>query len=96
MYVYFIRCRGDKSRLKIGKAADPNRRLAELQTGCPYPMTLESKIKCRSEKHAFYVEKLAHVYFKDYRTQGEWFKCTDAVLSKVWEFEQFAEATSHA
>jgi hypothetical protein len=87
MYVYFIKAFGKPPRMKIGKAADPDKRLKELQTGCPYDLAIMAKIRCRSEKHALYVEKLAHQYFKEYRMRGEWFKCTDFVVTKAWEFE---------
>lgn len=91
MYVYFVRARGKPQRLKIGKASDPERRLKELQTGCPYPLQLEAKLKCRNERHAFQVERAAHEYFAAERTIGEWFKCTDYVLTRLWQFSDVLE-----
>ena len=86
MYVYFIRACGKPQRLKIGKSADPEGRLKQLQTGCPYPLRLEAKLKCRDGYHATRVERAAHEYFAADRKHGEWFKCTDYVLSRVWAF----------
>ena len=96
MYVYFIRADGKPKRLKIGKATDPAKRLKELQTGCPYPLSIAAQIKCRSDRHALLVEQLAHSYFAAYRTHGEWFKCTDFVLSKAWEFELSSDVAALA
>jgi hypothetical protein len=90
MYVYFIKAHGKPPRMKIGKANDVEARLAGLKTGCPYKLSLMAKIKCRSEKHAFQVEKLAHEFFKEHRAYGEWFRCTDFIISKAWEFEGIA------
>lgn len=92
MYVYFMRAKGKPVRMKIGKAADPDKRLKELQTGCPYPLSIVARVRCRSDRHAYEVEKLAHQYFWRYHTQGEWFRCSDFVVMKAWELEGCADA----
>jgi hypothetical protein len=74
MYVYFIRSCGGTSMIKIGKATDPERRLAELQTGSPFKLKLLAKFICRSEKHALHVESILHNYCKRWRIRGEWFE----------------------
>jgi hypothetical protein len=94
MNVYFVKAFGKPPRMKIGKAADVEQRIRELQTGCPYELKLMATIKCRSDQHAFQVERLAHEFFKEFRTRGEWFKCTDYVVCKAFEFETVALATS--
>lgn len=82
MYVYFLRV---KSRLKIGKSKDPLARMKSLQTGCPDEITLAGAIKCTDDSHAYRVEKQFHDYFSVKRQRGEWFQCTDYVISQVWD-----------
>lgn len=86
MHVYFILASSAKPRkMKIGKAKDPEKRLRQLQTGCPYQLKLIGTIRCKSDRHAIDIEKAAHELFSEYNHLGEWFKCSDFVLSKVWE-----------
>ena len=85
MYVYFIIALGKPKRIKIGKSRDPEKRLKELQTGCPYKLKLDGTIKCNSDKHALEIEKAAHDFFSYKHARGEWFKCTDHVRYKIWE-----------
>jgi len=70
MYVYIMRA-GDKC--KIGKASNPERRLAELQTGNPQRIRLLACIPCKSEKHALELERVAHRLFRHDGMRGEWF-----------------------
>lgn len=87
MYVYFILAKSAKPRkLKIGKSRHPEKRLHQLQTGCPHELSLVGKIKCRSDKDALLLEQAAHEYFHGKHHRGEWFKCSDFILHKVWEF----------
>lgn len=85
MYVYFLRTTGKPRRIKIGKANNPIERVKTLQTGCPYPITIEGAIKCDSESHALRIERSLHEFFADKRKTGEWFHCTDYVLTQVWD-----------
>lgn len=71
--------------MKIGKSNDPIKRLKSLQTGCPSKITMVGAIKCKSENHAFRVESAFHKYFSEKRKDGEWFHCTDFILTKVWD-----------
>lgn len=79
MYVYFIRTEAKPPMVKIGKARDPESRMATLQTGCPYELTLLGSIACRSDMHAEAAEKDLHRHFSIYRTRGEWFRYDDRV-----------------
>lgn len=83
MFVYFIRTRAKPPMVKIGKANDPQSRMAELQTGCPYNLELIGKIPCKSEAHAFEIEESAHHVFRKFRVRGEWFKYKRIVESAV-------------
>jgi hypothetical protein len=74
VYVYFVKTKVYPQMLKIGKAKDVQRRIAELQTGCPYPLELVGSLKCNSERHALGLEQAAHRLFKRSRSRGEWFE----------------------
>lgn len=67
-WVYFIGNRENKI-VKIGYSRSPKTRLKELQTGCPYKLSiiylLPGGIK---------LEKLLHKKYEDYKLNGEWFK----------------------
>jgi hypothetical protein len=83
MYVYFIKA-GQK--LKIGKAKDPELRMAELQTGCPFEMRLMGTLKCKSDMHSHTVEQRLHRLFRREHFRGEWFNYyghLPYVLSKI-------------
>ncbi len=99
MNVYFMVAKNQTKRLlKIGKANDPARRLKQIQVGCPYRITLFSVIRCRSDQHAFAVEKAAHEVFKHKRCRnnGEWFRFTKDVQSEVSRFCEIAGSKESA
>lgn len=76
-FVYFIQC-GSNGPIKIGWAADPAVRLAELQSANPLPLTLiGSFIGDRSAEAALHRE------FQEYRLHGEWFRPTPAILARA-------------
>lgn len=83
MFVYFIECSADKPRVKIGKANDVARRLQELSTGCPFPLKVLGVITCKSERHAFHIEKSAHEVFRKERKRGEWFFLSAAMRGYI-------------
>jgi hypothetical protein len=74
LYVYFIASGGRSPMMKIGKAIDPDRRLAELQIGSPFKLKIAGKFLCRSERHALHVESILHSYAKPWHVRGEWFE----------------------
>lgn len=69
--VYFIQANASKGRgpIKIGVSYAPSIRLANLQTGCPYPIGLLGTIRGGRN-----VERALHLMFHDRRLSGEWFK----------------------
>lgn len=93
MFVYIIKC-GDKC--KIGKARDPQQRLATLQTGSPERMEILGCIQCKSDKHAFQLEKLAHEAFRVNRRRGEWFTYSPIIQKFVSTIKSGAEAKDKA
>lgn len=61
--------------IKIGFSKyDPNKRLKNLQTGCPFPIKLLGFVIGRMSQ-----EEELHSVLKDYRIQGEWFDYSDYV-----------------
>ena len=72
VYVYMIQ-KGYGS-IKIGVSANPEDRLAELQTGNHGELHLIAKFPFESRSMALTMEKELHVKFADSRLKGEWFK----------------------
>lgn len=67
-FVYLIGMMGTKF-IKIGYSAQPNQRLKELQTACPFSLKLIGFCP-GSKKH----ERGLHHQLRDYRRNGEWFE----------------------
>jgi hypothetical protein len=66
--VYFIRC---NEFVKIGITLDVKKRLASLQSSCPYPLELLAAAKGGSlEEYAM------HARFRAELVRGEWFNLT--------------------
>ena len=75
MFVYFIQAGTQRmGPIKIGYAANPEKRMVELQVGCPFTLTLLFKLPVKSEKHAQKVEAWYHDRFHRKHIRGEWFK----------------------
>lgn len=67
-YLYVIQ---DRHHVKIGRAADPNQRLSELQTAHHRKLTLV----CAVPAHAA-LERAVHERFASAQLEGEWFELT--------------------
>lgn len=70
-YVYLIKC-GEFT--KIGVATKPESRLAELQVGNPFAISLLKMWKLHSKENAFRVERTLHKTLSKFRALGEWFR----------------------
>jgi hypothetical protein len=68
-YVYVIGVVGHQA-VKIGYAADPRKRLGDLQVGCPFPLVL---LDIFPTDNAREIEAALHSRFSAERMQGEWF-----------------------
>lgn len=66
-FVYFIQV-GDQGPVKIGRATDPERRIAALQTGSPEDLHLRDVIPGAAP-----LEAAMHQRFAPARIRGEWF-----------------------
>lgn len=74
-YVYFITIGEPAIWVKIGyTAGDPYARMANLQTGCPYPMTMAGFVLA-----TIGLEQDLHSVLAEYRKQGEWFELSERV-----------------
>ena len=76
--IYFIKgC--DTNTVKIGDAKDVERRLSQLQTGCPEKLiiwgTYEGEL----------TEKEIHKKFEDLNIRGEWFEFEEPILRFILE-----------
>lgn len=88
-YVYVINVENTTFR-KVGHSdQDPDKRLAMLQTGCPYLLVLEHVLETGLHRE---IERLLHVALAPHHVRGEWF---DIPLSQVMglleELEPFLE-----
>lgn len=68
-WIYAIQA-ADGGPVKIGKTADPARRLAEFQAACPIPLRI---VGAWEYDHPHMIESLAHQTFAEARLHGEWF-----------------------
>lgn len=72
--IYYIQ-RGEDGPIKIGTSNDPERRLAELQTGSGEPLRLLAVIPGDRS-----LERQIHSALRDHQGIGEWFKPSPAEL----------------
>ena len=78
-FVYFI-APEPETYVKIGWCLnDPMRRLSELQTGCPEPLTLLACFPGALEE-----EKRLHRTFAELKFRGEWFYLDHKLADFVW------------
>ncbi len=74
--VYFIRA--ETGQIKIGVAADAQKRLASLQCASPVKLELVAVCKGGGERESEY-----HYRFMEYRLHGEWFEPHRKVLKEI-------------
>jgi DNA-binding transcriptional regulator YdaS (Cro superfamily) len=93
MAIYMVRA-GDSGPVKLGFAADPNRRIAGLQTGQPEKLAVLRIMEgCRG------FETALHRHFAPLRIRGEWFTHTDEMLGDLEHLRPVSAAndpTPHA
>lgn len=63
---------GNKSKdvCKIGISTNPDKRLKQLQTGCPYKLSILAIVKGMDYES----ERNLHKRYSEYRINGEWFR----------------------
>ena len=85
MYIYIFKSVGLQQPLwKIGHSNNPIRRLAELQTGCPFKIKEYVRIRCDGVNHNE-IERLLHDKLSAHRQRGgrEWYKVTEEWMTTV-------------
>ena len=90
-YVYLISCEGEnKTYVKIGLTSSVQRRLSNIQTGCPHPITHAFVVRSKYREEVEGLEKLLHMLLEPERLRAEWYEGTkrffetlDAVLSRI-------------
>jgi len=90
-YVYLIACKGEnKTYVKIGLTSSVQRRLSNIQTGCPHPITHAFVVRSEYREEVEGLEKLLHMLLEPERLRAEWYEGTrgffeslDTVLSRV-------------
>lgn len=81
-FVYIIRCEGS-NYYKIGTAYEPRQRLDELQTGCPYLLSIYSWVLYEKSFNSKGAESIVHSEFMVHRIRGEWFECDESLIEEV-------------
>lgn len=71
--VYFIRA---GKQLKIGHAADVQKRLSALQTGAATTLHIEHVWRVHGRQQREALERFLHRKFSHLRVRGEWFEWT--------------------
>lgn len=86
-YVYFIEM--ERPRLiKIGYASDVDERLSNLQTACPFELSVLDVFIGTKED-----ERVLHKMLKPHRYRREWFRPTDDVFDLMEDLEQYRRET---
>jgi hypothetical protein len=79
LWLYVIHATGTRA-IKIGCSEDVERRLAELQPGCPQPLQVLCMMPC---DNALALEQLLHKRFARQHLRGEWFELPAEVPQAV-------------
>jgi len=90
-YVYLISCCGERAvYVKIGLTSSIQRRLSNIQTGCPHPITHAFVVLSEYREEVEGLEKLLHILLSSERLRAEWYEGTpvffetlDAVLQRI-------------
>lgn len=80
-HVYIIRC-GRSQAFKVGVSKNPQRRLAQLQTGCPSRLSI---VFHQPVRDAWAVESTVHATLRSHgaHVMNEWFKLSDDEVISV-------------
>lgn len=91
-FLYILR-NGKTQEYKIGITSNLNRRISELQTGCPHELTIVKLWQHYQRKTIEKYERVLHRYYKEYRirSNGEWFKLPKSEIEKLCKPDTIAE-----
>jgi predicted GIY-YIG superfamily endonuclease len=80
-YIYVLSC--PQGLLKLGVAADPKRRLRNLQVGSPVPLTLAAQYPMSDRPTAQAVAAALQERFRARRERGDWFRAAPVEVARV-------------
>jgi hypothetical protein len=87
-YLYVLIAKAVEGQIvaKVGISGNPWKRMKEVQTGCPFPITEMATVQVPGQPIAKECEKLAHKVFEKCRSSGEWFvfRKDDAEHMRMW------------
>ena len=69
VYIFFT----DYSFYKVGYSTNIGKRISQVDTNCPFPLT---KFLMFKSPRANVIERCIHIRFRKHKTSGEWFKLT--------------------
>ena len=78
-YVYVIHATGT-NRIKVGYSTSPKDRLAQLQTGSPFPLQLLASWPGGEDR-----ERRVHRYLNQFRQIGEWFEVPPFIGLQIYD-----------
>jgi hypothetical protein len=78
--IYFVQC-GEDGPIKIGMASDIKSRINDIQSMCPYKLTVIGSIAGGGKT----TERLLHKRFSALRLHGEWFNPGDDLIRFIKE-----------
>ena len=82
-YVYATHCTAFPNRIKIGKTKDIKHRLSQLNVGCaPCKHKLIALAESFDNKRD---ERMAHVFFAEYRREGEFFEISAKQVKEYFD-----------
>ena len=73
MTTYLYAIGNPSGPVKIGISDNPEGRLAQFRTSCPFPIQLLHAEPCESREIAFSDEQFLHRHLKENKLWGEWF-----------------------
>ena len=95
MQIMYILQNGDTNQYKIGITNDLNRRLAELQTGCPNEIKVVKLYTHYQRKIIEKYERVLHNYYTKagcrIRPNGEWFELRKPYITFLCKPNSIAE-----
>lgn len=79
--VYLVACDGERQRyVKIGRSCNLQRRLVNIQTGCPHRITHVFVMSSEYAAEIVGLEAVLHQLLRPFRLRGEWYRGSAAFL----------------
>lgn len=79
-YIYVIG--REDGPVKVGISSFPAGRVRQIQTGCPFTISLLHFRECRDRAQALEHEQIFHGCYEDVRLAGEWFNISGELAAE--------------